>query len=106
MGKPVWEKLESLYVDDEPLDEEGDDEDFSELVGTMENTYRRGEAKQAEILEQGRGDIEALNLRSLAGALAAGGSKGSGHRSHKEGEGRQIGRKRDGSRPNTEGDGL
>lgn len=30
--RPVWEKLESLYVDDEPLEEEPDEDEIEELA--------------------------------------------------------------------------
>merc|ERR1719230_1980555 len=49
--KPVWEKLESLYVDDEPLEDEPDEEEFADLVETMEASRDRAEAQHADLIK-------------------------------------------------------
>merc|ERR1740138_558784 len=69
--KPVWEKLESLYVDDEPLEEDPDEEEFEELVETMEGNLRSGEARRSDLIED-RSEIEAKGLRDLSIAAVAG----------------------------------
>lgn len=63
---PAWEKLESLYGDEEPLEEDLDDEEFSELVDNLDALRSRGEAR-ADALE--RSDVAEKGLRQLAAAL-------------------------------------
>lgn len=69
--KPIWDKLESLYVDDEPLEEEPEEEEFAELVGAMEKGWLRGEAERSSLI-QNRDEIEQTGLRGLAKALEGG----------------------------------
>merc|ERR1719230_727693 len=49
--KPVWEKLESLYVDDEPLEEQPDDDEFTETIDLMASNEERGESRQTSLIE-------------------------------------------------------
>lgn len=76
--KPVWEKLESLYADDEPLDEEPEEEEYSELMDTLDAGLRRGEARTSELIESPE-EISKTGLRQLAAALE-GGAAGHGQR--------------------------
>merc|ERR1712048_1156227 len=63
--EPIWEKLESLYVDDEPLEEVPDGEEFGDLVDALEGSYHLGGAKRSELIEDAR-DVEASSLSELA----------------------------------------
>lgn len=76
--KPVWEKLESLYADDEPLDEEPEEEEFGELMDTLDAGLRRGEARTSAVIESPE-EISKTGLRHLAAALE-GGAAGHGQR--------------------------
>merc|ERR1712224_932961 len=70
--KPVWEKMESLYVDDEPLDEEPEDDEFANLLDTMDRGLANDDAETMELIEDAR-EIETKSLK----ALARGGRKSS-----------------------------
>ncbi|CAE7690432.1 rplD [Symbiodinium pilosum] len=59
---PAWEKLESLYGDEEPL-EELEDEEFEELTGNLDALRERGEAK-SNILD--RPEVAQKGLHQLA----------------------------------------
>lgn len=74
--KPVWDKLESLYADDEPLEGEMDEDEFEDLVETMEETHARGEQKQVAFIED-QDEIVNQPLKSLAAAAAVSGRKSS-----------------------------
>merc|ERR1712048_687433 len=63
--EPIWEKLESLYVDDEPLEETPDEEEFGDLVDALEGSFHLGGAKRSELIED-PGDVEASSLSELA----------------------------------------
>jgi len=63
--RPVWEKLESLYVDDTPLDEEPDDEEYQELVDSFEASALAGDAGREELIDD-RSEIESTKLRDLS----------------------------------------
>lgn len=58
----VWEKLESLYGDDEPL-EEVEDEEFDELLGSLDALQHDSE----RLLE--RKDVAQRGLRQLSSAF-------------------------------------
>eukprot|EP00928_Gymnodinium_smaydae_P032694 TRINITY_DN2360_c0_g1_i1.p1 TRINITY_DN2360_c0_g1~~TRINITY_DN2360_c0_g1_i1.p1 ORF type:complete len:503 (-),score=106.98 TRINITY_DN2360_c0_g1_i1:244-1752(-) len=81
--KPMWEKLESLYVDDEPLEEEPEDEEFSELVETLEAAHELGESKRTDLIED-RSEIERQGLATLA--RAGGGRRASRQRASADGD--------------------
>lgn len=68
--KPVWDKLESLYADDEPLEEEPEVDEFDDLMETMEASYRRGEDGPASLIR----DKEEIRKAPLT-ALAVGGGR-------------------------------
>eukprot|EP00933_Yihiella_yeosuensis_P034428 TRINITY_DN27916_c5_g1_i1.p1 TRINITY_DN27916_c5_g1~~TRINITY_DN27916_c5_g1_i1.p1 ORF type:complete len:520 (-),score=107.93 TRINITY_DN27916_c5_g1_i1:84-1607(-) len=76
--KPVWEKLESLYADDEPLDEEPEEDEFDDLLETLEFSRERGETRKSALIED-RDEISQKGLRHLANALE-GGAAGFGQR--------------------------
>mmetsp|Transcript_40630 Transcript_40630/g.91244 ORF Transcript_40630/g.91244 Transcript_40630/m.91244 type:complete len:465 (-) Transcript_40630:8-1402(-) len=63
--RPVWEKLESLYVDDAPIDEEMDDQEYHDLVETFETTTLAGEAATKDVFDD-RAEIELTRLQDLA----------------------------------------
>merc|ERR1739848_321334 len=62
--KPVWEKLESLYVDDEPLEEEAEDDEFADLMQTMDRGLESNEAEGPDLIEDPM-EIESKNLKAL-----------------------------------------
>lgn len=64
--KPIWEKLESLYVDDEPLEEEPEQEEFDDLVESMDGSIDRGEAYASEFIDD-KEEIQSKSLAALAG---------------------------------------
>mmetsp|Transcript_144511 Transcript_144511/g.402635 ORF Transcript_144511/g.402635 Transcript_144511/m.402635 type:complete len:476 (-) Transcript_144511:57-1484(-) len=74
--KPIWEKLESLYVDDEPLEQEPEQEEFDELVDAMDGNLERGEVQRSAVIED-KEDIMRKSLEALAGnsVAAAGGGR-------------------------------
>jgi hypothetical protein len=63
--KPIWEKLESLYVDDEPLEEEPDEDEFADLSGTIDDNFSLGEMKRSDLIEDKK-EIESSDLKLLA----------------------------------------
>jgi len=77
-GVPVWEKLESLYADDEPLDEEPEEEEWDELVESLEAVQLNNQARTSSLIED-REEIGQTGLRQLAVALE-GGAAGHGQR--------------------------
>eukprot|EP00434_Breviolum_minutum_P041243 symbB.v1.2.036686.t1/scaffold5166.1/size30171/3 len=64
--KPVWEKLESLYGDDEPLEEEMEEEEFDELIRNLESIA----PSPSTTLE--KNEIRERGLRHLSAALQEG----------------------------------
>eukprot|EP00931_Biecheleriopsis_adriatica_P067091 TRINITY_DN41296_c0_g1_i1.p1 TRINITY_DN41296_c0_g1~~TRINITY_DN41296_c0_g1_i1.p1 ORF type:complete len:503 (+),score=85.86 TRINITY_DN41296_c0_g1_i1:60-1568(+) len=78
--KPIWEKLESLYGDDEPLDEDPEEEEFDELVGSLDALQERSQARKAAFIES-PAEVSQTGLRQLAEALD-GGAAGFGQRPH------------------------
>jgi len=62
--EPVWEKLESLYIDDEPVDEEPGDDEFTDLMDTMEANVQHGESQSTDLIDN-KDDIHTRTLRSL-----------------------------------------
>lgn len=78
--KPIWEKLESLYVDDEPLEEEPEQEEFDELIDSMDGNIERGEMHTSAFIED-KEEITTKSLAELAGtSVAVGGGRRSGKR--------------------------
>lgn len=77
--KPVWEKLESLYVDDEPLEGDPEDEEFADLVGTLEASHVESEARRSTLIRD-RAEVASQGLKALAGKsrAAVSGKVGSG----------------------------
>eukprot|EP00441_Pelagodinium_beii_P027709 CAMPEP_0197681962 /NCGR_PEP_ID=MMETSP1338-20131121/95755_1 /TAXON_ID=43686 ORGANISM="Pelagodinium beii, Strain RCC1491" /NCGR_SAMPLE_ID=MMETSP1338 /ASSEMBLY_ACC=CAM_ASM_000754 /LENGTH=339 /DNA_ID=CAMNT_0043263375 /DNA_START=32 /DNA_END=1047 /DNA_ORIENTATION=+ len=69
--KPVWEKLESLYADDEPLEEDIEEEEFDELVEGLEAGLDRSEARQSALIEDPK-EVSQSGLRQLTAALEHG----------------------------------
>lgn len=63
--KPVWEKFESLYVDDEPLEEEPEDDEFDDLMMTLQENFDRAEFKRSDLIENPE-EIEQMELSALA----------------------------------------
>lgn len=63
--KPVWEKLESLYVDDEPLEEADEEEDFQDLAETLQEHLERYEGNRTDLIDD-KAEIEARGLRHLS----------------------------------------
>jgi len=63
--KPIWEKLESLYVDDEPLEEDPEEDEFEDLIGTLEDSQQLGSAQRTELIDA-PGEIEQKGLAALA----------------------------------------
>eukprot|EP00435_Cladocopium_sp_Y103_P032476 s51_g8.t1 len=54
--KPVWEKLESLYGDDEPLDEELEDEEFDDLLEHLD-ALETAKASSSSLMDKKEADI-------------------------------------------------
>jgi len=78
--RPIWEKLESLYVDDEPLEEEPEQEEFDELIDSMDGNIERGEVHASAFIED-KEEIQTKSLAALAGtSVTAGGGRRSGQR--------------------------
>lgn len=69
--KPLWEKLESLYADEDPVDEEVDEEEFDGLVDTLEESLERGKSRRVELIES----ADEVASTSLAALAAAGGRR-------------------------------
>lgn len=67
--KPIWEKLESLYADDEPLEEEP--EEFVEMVDQLEVDYQRDQARATDLIEDPL-EISQKGLKQLSAALESG----------------------------------
>jgi len=65
--KPAWEKLESLYVDDEPLEEDPEDEDFEDLVETFEGHSKLAASEREGLIGDGAEIEGAASLEALAG---------------------------------------
>lgn len=65
--KPIWDKLEALYADDEPLDEDPEADEFDDLVETMEQSYQATEARRSAFIGTEE-DIESIPLAKLASA--------------------------------------
>mmetsp|Transcript_34527 Transcript_34527/g.99143 ORF Transcript_34527/g.99143 Transcript_34527/m.99143 type:complete len:464 (-) Transcript_34527:59-1450(-) len=63
--KPVWDKLESLYADDEPLEDDIDIEEFDELVESLENVSA---SKQDEEYIDDVSEIQTKPLKALVAA--------------------------------------
>jgi len=63
--KPIWEKLESLYVDDEPLEEEAEDDEYEDLLATMDRGLESDDIRNDDFIEDPK-EIEAKSLKSLA----------------------------------------
>lgn len=63
--KPLWDKLESLYADDEPLEEEPEMDEFDDLIETMENSNQRGEERESALIEDAI-EIREQSLKALA----------------------------------------
>merc|ERR1719161_1786429 len=63
--KPVWEKLEHLYVDDEPLEGDQDDEEYQELIEGMESRSLYEERVRSDLIDD-RDEVKQVNLRTLA----------------------------------------
>merc|ERR1712048_38724 len=63
--EPIWGKLESLYVDDEPLEEAPDDDEFGDLVDTLEGSFELGGAQRSELIDD-PGVVERSSLSDLA----------------------------------------
>lgn len=70
--KPIWEKLETLYIDDEPLEEEPEDDEFADLLETMDASVQKDDTNRSILIED-PAEIEGMSL----GALAHGGRKSS-----------------------------
>lgn len=78
--KPIWEKLESLYVDDEPLEEEPEQEEFDDIIDSMDGNIGRGEVRMSAFIED-KDEISKKSLADLAGSpVTAGGGRKSGGR--------------------------
>lgn len=67
--KPAWEKLESLYGDDEPLDEEMEDEEFEDLLQHLD-ALETAKASSSSLM--GKEEVKQRGLRHLATALQEG----------------------------------
>lgn len=67
--KPAWEKLESLYGDDEPLDEEMEDEEFDDLLQHLD-ALETAKASSSSLM--GKEEVKQRGLRHLATALQEG----------------------------------
>lgn len=63
--KPIWEKLETLYIDDEPLEEEPEDDEFADLLETMDAGLQKDEAQTSELIDD-PAEIEGMSLQNLA----------------------------------------
>lgn len=63
--RPAWEKLETLYVDNEPLEEDPNDEEFEDLVDMMDGSIERGEDRSSALIHD-RSTIETQSLKELA----------------------------------------
>jgi hypothetical protein len=63
--KPIWEKLESLYVDDEPLEEEAEDDEYEDLIATMDRGLQADGTRGSDLIDDPT-EIETKSLRSLA----------------------------------------
>merc|ERR1711957_292474 len=48
--KPIWEKLETLYIDDEPLEEEPEDDEFADLLETMDASEQKDETNSSNLI--------------------------------------------------------
>jgi len=62
--RPIWEKLESIYADDEPLEEEIDVDEFDDLMESMDQEQTRHVRMSAEIEDPA--EVRMRSLRSLA----------------------------------------
>jgi len=60
--KPIWDKLESLYADDEPLEDDIDIDEFDDLVDAMDGISNEGEDRLIEDVAE----IRTQSLKSLA----------------------------------------
>jgi len=73
--KPIWDKLETLYADDEPLDEDPEADEFEDLVETMEESHRAEEERLAAFIGPEE-DIANTPLSKLASPKAPALKKG------------------------------
>jgi len=73
--KPIWDKLESLYVDDEPLEEEPEQEEFDDLVDSMETNLARGSAAAGRKFIEDKAEVQAKSLAALSGEFVAAASR-------------------------------
>lgn len=78
--KPIWDKLESLYADDEPLDEEPEDDEFDDLVESMEDRYQLGQEQSSAFIERPE-EIREEPLSVLAAGVSV--LAGAGGRRHR-----------------------
>lgn len=69
--RPVWEKLESLYIDEDPLEDELEEEEFADVAESQETVHQRGVAQRSSLIED-RSEIERSGLKALAKALELG----------------------------------
>eukprot|EP00450_Noctiluca_scintillans_P031419 CAMPEP_0194546414 /NCGR_PEP_ID=MMETSP0253-20130528/90626_1 /TAXON_ID=2966 /ORGANISM="Noctiluca scintillans" /LENGTH=516 /DNA_ID=CAMNT_0039393505 /DNA_START=8 /DNA_END=1554 /DNA_ORIENTATION=- len=62
--KPVWEKLESLYADEEPLEEDEDQHEFDDVLSTMDDSSARSSARRNLIST--REEITSQGLKTIS----------------------------------------
>jgi len=78
--KPIWDKLESLYVDDEPLEEDPEQEEFDELLGAMDSNLIRGQAEgEMPALIEDKVEVQSQSLSALSGVDVVGRGRRRGH---------------------------
>lgn len=76
--RPVWAKLEDLYADDEPLDEEPEADEFDDLLESLEGGHQASSEETRSALISPNEDIEATSLQALQMKRAGGGSSSRG----------------------------
>eukprot|EP00927_Polykrikos_kofoidii_P075044 TRINITY_DN7110_c0_g1_i2.p1 TRINITY_DN7110_c0_g1~~TRINITY_DN7110_c0_g1_i2.p1 ORF type:complete len:556 (-),score=109.26 TRINITY_DN7110_c0_g1_i2:59-1726(-) len=92
---PIWEQLESLYVDDEPLEEEADDEEFQDLVGALDGSMEASDSVSSligstdEVETKGLAELARTGRRSarLKAAIAISGKQNTSSKSSGAGDG-------------------
>lgn len=65
--KPIWEKLESLYVDDEPLEDDAEDEEYEDLMETFESHSHLADKATEGVISNPIEIEETSDLEVLAG---------------------------------------